>query len=60
MISTEEEADMEKYLDSSLSPVSRAEDLLDRMTLEEKMAQVNCVLVPAGREEEMTKRCRWN
>ena len=59
MISTEEEADMEKYLDSTLSPVSRAEDLLGRMTLEEKMAQVNCVLVPIGKEEKVAEYCKY-
>ena len=59
MISTEEESDMDKYLDSTLSPVSRAEDLLGRMTLEEKMAQVNCVLVPIGKEEKVAEYCKY-
>lgn len=59
MINTEEESDMEKYLDSTLSPVSRAEDLLGRMTLEEKMAQVNCVLVPIGKEEKVAEYCKY-
>ena len=31
---------MEKYRDSSLSPKERAQDLLGRMSLEEKMGQV--------------------
>lgn len=31
---------MEKYLDTKLSPDERAEDLLGRMSLEEKMAQI--------------------
>ena len=50
---------MDKYLDSTLTPAERAVDLLGRMTLEEKMAQVNCVLVPAGREEEIEQHCRY-
>lgn len=37
---------MEKYLDQSASPKERAEDLLSKMTLEEKLAQTQCVLVP--------------
>lgn len=36
---------MEKYLDKSLSPKERAEDLLAKMTPEEKLAQTQCVLV---------------
>ena len=31
---------MEKYLNPALSPVERAEDLLAKMSLEEKMGQV--------------------
>ena len=38
---------MEKYRDSSLSPKERAQDVLGRMSLEEKMGQVNC-LFPYG------------
>lgn len=38
---------MEKYKDISLEPRERAEDLLGRMTLDEKMGQVNC-LFPYG------------
>nr|WP_300851247.1 glycoside hydrolase family 3 N-terminal domain-containing protein [uncultured Acetatifactor sp.] len=38
---------MEKYKNASLSPKERAEDLLGRMSLEEKMGQVNC-LFPYG------------
>lgn len=33
---------MEKYQNTSLSPQERAEDLLSRMSLDEKMAQVQC------------------
>ena len=43
---------MERYLDRNLSARERAEDLLSRMSIEEKMAQTGCVLVPAGREKE--------
>lgn len=32
--------DMEKYLNPVFSPVERAEDLLSKMSLEEKMGQV--------------------
>lgn len=42
-----EEHDMEKYLDAALTPQERAEDLLGKMSIEEKMAQVNC-LFPLG------------
>lgn len=38
---------MEMYKDTSLSPRERAEELLGRMSLEEKMGQVNC-LFPYG------------
>lgn len=40
---------MEKYLDKSLSPKERAEDLLAKMTPEEKLAQTQCVLVPEAK-----------
>ena len=43
---------MERYLDTTLSPAERAQDLLGRMSLEEKMAQVQCVLVPPDRVEK--------
>lgn len=33
---------MEKYLDQNLSPDERAKDLLEKMSLEEKMGQVRC------------------
>ena len=38
---------MEKYLDTALSAKERAQDLLGKMSLEEKMGQVNC-LFPYG------------
>lgn len=40
---------MEKYLDKSLSPKERAEDLLAKMSPEEKLAQTQCVLVPEAK-----------
>ena len=43
---------MERYLDRKLSAKERAEDLLSRMSIDEKIAQTGCVLVPAGREKE--------
>lgn len=49
----------EKYLDSSLTPRERAEDLLGKLSLEEKMAQVNCVLIPIGREKEAAAFCKY-
>ncbi len=33
---------MDKYLDSNLSPVERAKDLLDKLTLDEKVRQISC------------------
>lgn len=42
----------EKYLNVLLSPEERAEDLLSKMSLDEKMAQVNCVFFgPDGWEK---------
>lgn len=38
---------MEKYMDPALTPQERAEDLLSKMSLDEKMGQVNC-LFPLG------------
>lgn len=39
-------------MDPKRTPKERAEDLLRRMSLEEKMAQTGCVLVPTGMEEK--------
>ena len=50
---------MEKYLDPSLSPEERAQDLLDKLSLEEKMAQVTGMfafpekMLPPGAMEHM-------
>ena len=46
---------MEQYKDASLSPKERAEDLLGRMSLEEKMGQVNC-LFPYGDNWDTVER----
>ncbi|PLS31171.1 beta-glucosidase [Bifidobacterium margollesii] len=37
---------MKRYLDPTLSPRQRANDLLGRMSIDEKMAQVTCYFVP--------------
>lgn len=46
---------MEKYLDTNLSAKERAQDLLSKMSLEEKMGQVNC-LFPWGDNWEMLEK----
>lgn len=46
---------MEKYLNTALSARERAEDLLGKMSLEEKMGQVNC-LFPYGDNWEIVKK----
>ena len=50
---------MVKYLNTSLSAEERASDLLSKMSLEEKMAQVNCILLPAGREDKISEYCKY-
>lgn len=45
---------MEKYLDRTLSPEERTEDLLSKMSLDEKMGQVNCVF-PIGDMKDKAK-----
>lgn len=50
---------MVKYLNTSLSAEERASDLLSKMSLEEKMAQVNCILLPAGREDNISEYCKY-
>lgn len=51
-----------KYLDKALSSADRAKALLEEMTIEEKMAQVNCIF-PFGEGylnfEEMDKNTRY-
>lgn len=46
---------MEKYLNSTLSPRERAQDLLEKLTLEEKVNQIACKMIPmpVGPVEEM-------
>ena len=46
---------MEKYQNPTLSPKERAEDLLGRMTIAEKLAQVNCLFWQHGDLEKVTK-----
>ena len=46
---------MERYLNTDLSPKERAEDLLGKMSLEEKMGQVNC-LFPYGDNWEVIEK----
>ena len=36
---------MEKYMDQTLSPQERAQDLLEKMSLEEKIRQLGCTMV---------------
>ena len=43
---------MEKYQDSMLSPKERAEDLLDKLSLEEKMAQIRGVWQSGGPDDD--------
>ena len=43
---------MEKYQDSTLSPKERAEDLLDKLSLEEKMAQIRGVWQSGGPDDD--------
>ena len=45
---------MKPYLNPALSPCERAEDLLKDLTLDEKMAQVNCYMF--AREEDLENR----
>ncbi len=48
---------MERYLDTSLGSEERAEDLLSRMSLEEKMGQINCLFPWKGSKEQDRKAC---
>lgn len=44
---------MERYLDVNLSANERAMDLLSRMSLDEKMAQLSGLFAVKGKEEKM-------
>ncbi|MBQ7371744.1 MAG: glycoside hydrolase family 3 C-terminal domain-containing protein [Blautia sp.] len=44
---------MERYMDTKLSPEERAKDLLEKLSLDEKMAQVTGVFAVPGKEEQM-------
>ena len=44
---------MKRYMDTSLSCEERAADLLSQMSVEEKLAQLNCIFGVPGREAEM-------
>ena len=46
-------ADSAKYLDPSLTPEERAQDLLSRMSLDEKMGQIVGVMAFEGREDAL-------
>ncbi|EOS40035.1 beta-glucosidase [Lachnospiraceae bacterium] len=46
---------MEKYLNKELQPKERALDLLSKMSLDEKMAQVTGVFAVKGREDAMKR-----
>ena len=46
---------MKRYLDSTLSPEERAEDLLSQMSLEEKMGQVRCLFPFGGSDGDLDK-----
>lgn len=46
---------VEKYLDKNLPAQERAADLLSKMTLDEKMAQVTGIFAAQGREDAMLK-----
>lgn len=50
---------MEKYLDCALSPRERAEDLLERLSLEEKMAQTVGIFLNARLTDADKEACRY-
>lgn len=47
---------MERYMDTTLSPKERAQALLEKLSLEEKMAQVTGTLVMPGMEGKAAGR----
>jgi len=50
---------MEKYLNQDLSPEERAKDLLQKMSLDEKMGQVNCLFPFQGNRDMIKKEMRF-
>lgn len=50
---------MEKYLNAGLSPQERAEDLLSKLSLEEKMGQVNCLFPRKDNWEELVRSAEY-
>lgn len=59
--SWEEIRNMERYQNSSLSPAERAEDLLAKLSPEEKLAQTQCVQVAENRVNcSQTGKCGRN
>ena len=49
---------MEKYLNVNLTPQERAADLLSRLSLEEKMGQVNCLFPRRDNWEELAQQAK--
>lgn len=50
---------MEKYLNVNLTPQERAADLLSRLSLEEKMGQVNCLFPRRDNWEELAQQAKY-
>lgn len=50
---------MEKYLNVDLTPQERAADLLSRLSLEEKMGQVNCLFPRRDNWEELAQQAKY-
>lgn len=50
---------MEKYLNAELTPQERADDLLSRLSLEEKMGQVNCLFPRRDNWEELVRQAKY-
>lgn len=50
---------MERYLDKRLAPEERAKDLLGKLSLDEKMAQIVGVLAVPGKEEDFAEIAKY-
>lgn len=50
---------MERYLNTELTPQQRAEDLLAKLSLDEKIAQVASAFAAPGTEEELAKTFQY-